>query len=62
MNLYIYDRIVNILKDRQRSLEEQLLHGSIENFEAYKEVRARLSELATLQQEVTLLLKKVEHE
>ena len=62
MDLYIYDRIVNILKDRQQSLEEQLLHGSIENFEAYKEVRARLSELATLQQEVTLLLKKVEHE
>ena len=62
MDLYIYDRIVNILKDRQRSLEEQLLHGSIENFEAYKEVRAGLSELATLQQEVTLLLKKVEHE
>ena len=62
MDLYIYDRIVNILKDRQRSLEEQLLHGSIENFEAYKEVRARLSELATLQQEVTLFLKKVENE
>ena len=62
MDLYIYDRIVNILKDRQRSLEEQLLHGSIENFEAYKEVRARLSELATLQQELRLLLKKVEHE
>ena len=62
MDLYIYDRIVNILKDRQRSLEGQLLHGSVENFEAYKEVRARLSELATLQQEVTLLLKKVEHE
>ena len=62
MDLYIYDRIVNILKDRQRSLEEQLLHGNIDNFEAYKEVRARLSELATLQQEVTLLLKKVEHE
>ena len=62
MDLYIYDRIVNILKERQRSLEEQLLYGSVENFEAYKEVRARLSELATLQQEVTLLLKKVEHE
>ena len=62
MELYIYDRIVNILKERQRSLEEQLLHGNIDNFEAYKEARARLSELATLQQEVTLLLKKVEHE
>ena len=62
MDLYIYDRIVNILKERQRSLEEQLLYGSVENFEAYKEVRARLSELATLQQEVKLLLKKVEHE
>ena len=62
MDLYIYDRIVNILKDRQRSLEEHLLHGNIDNFEAYKEARARLSELATLQQEVTLLLKKVEHE
>ena len=60
MDLYIYDRIVNILKERQRSLEEQLLYGSVENFEAYKEVRARLSELATLQQEVKLLLKKVE--
>ena len=62
MDLYIYDRIVNILKERQRSLEEQLLYGSVENFEAYKEVRARLSELATLQQEVRLLLKKVENE
>ena len=62
MDLYIYDRIVNILKERQRSLEEQLLNGSVENFEAYKEVRARLSELATLQQEVKLLLKKVEDE
>ena len=62
MDLYIYDRIVNILKERKRSLEEQLLYGSVENFEAYKEVRARLSELATLQQEVKLLLKKVEDE
>ena len=62
MDLYIYDRIVSILKERQRSLEEQLLYGSVENFEAYKEVRARLSELATLQQEVKLLLKKVEDE
>lgn len=62
MDLYIYDKIVSILKERQRSLEEQLLYGSVENFEAYKEVRARLSELATLQQEVKLLLKKVEDE
>ena len=62
MDLYIYDKLVSILKERQRSLEEQLLYGSVENFEAYKEVRARLSELATLQQEVKLLLKKVEDE
>ena len=62
MDLYIYDRITNILKERQQSLEEQLLHGSIDSFDAYKEVRARLSELATLQQELRLLLKKVEHE
>ena len=62
MDLYIYDRIVNILKERQRSLEEQLLYGSVENFEAYKEVRARLADLATLQPEGTLLLKKVEDE
>ena len=62
MDLYIYDKIVSILKERQRSLEEQLLYGSVETFEAYKEVRARLSELATLQQEVKLLLKKVEDE
>ena len=62
MDLYIYDRISNILKERQQSLEEQLLQGSIDSFDAYKEVRARLSELATLQQELRLLLKKVEHE
>tara|TARA_R100001509_G_C4857119_1_gene212115 strand:+ start:283 stop:471 length:189 start_codon:yes stop_codon:yes gene_type:complete len=62
MDLYIYDRIVNILKERQRSLEEQILHGSVENFEAYKVLKARLSELATLQQEISLLLKKVEDE
>ena len=62
MALYFHEGIVNILKQRQKSLEEQLLHGSVENFEAYKELRARLSELATVQQEVDLLLKKVEHE
>ena len=62
MDLDFYDRISNILKDRQKNLEEQILHGSIENFEAYKEARARLSELATLQQEIRLLLKKVEDE
>ena len=63
-----FELLQEFLKDKEnqeevkRSLEEQLLYGSVENFEAYKEVRARLSELATLQQEVKLLLKKVEDE
>ena len=43
-------------------LDDNAFEQCVENFEAYKEVRARLSELATLQQEIKLLLKKVEDE
>ena len=62
MDLYFYDKMSNMITQRIENLEQQLLHGSVEDFDNYKELRARLSELATIKQELRLLLKKVEND
>jgi hypothetical protein len=62
MELYLHDKMSNMITQRIENLEQQLLHGSVEDFDNYKELRARLSELATIKQELRLLLKKVEND
>ena len=62
MDLYLHDKMSNMITQRIENLEPQLLHGSVEDFDNYKELRARLSELATIKQELRLLLKKVEND
>ena len=62
MDLYLHDKMSNMITQRIENLEQQLLHGSVEDFDNYKELRARLSELATIKQELRLLRKKVEND
>ena len=60
--LYIHEKLRNIIVERENMITEQLLHGSVDDITACKELRARLVELATIKQELDLLLKRIEHE
>tara|TARA_Y100000114_G_scaffold109069_1_gene102469 strand:+ start:6292 stop:6492 length:201 start_codon:yes stop_codon:yes gene_type:complete len=59
LELYIYDNMLKILRQRQEAVEENICYGSIPDLTAYKEQRAVLSELAILEQELKNLLDKV---
>jgi len=61
-DLYIHEKLRNIIRERKELLGQQLLEGQIEDFSAFKELRARLAELANIEQQLQALLKKVEHE
>ena len=60
LDLYIYDNMLKILRQRQEQLQESLCFGAVPDFTAYKEQRAVLAELATLQQELKNLQKGIE--
>ncbi len=59
LDLYIYDNMLKILRQRQEQAQESLCFGAVPDFTAYKEQRAVLAELATLEQELKNLLEKV---
>lgn len=61
-DLYIHEKLRNIIRERRGFLEEQIISGAVEDFSAYRELRARREELATVEQELELLLKKVMHD
>ena len=61
-DLYIHEKVRNIIQDRKKLLAAQLVHGSVEDFSAFKDLRARIAELANIEQELDALLKKVEYE
>ena len=59
LDLYIYDNMLKILRQRQSQLQESLCFGSVPDFTEYKEQRAVLAELATIEQELKNLLERV---
>lgn len=61
-DLYFHEKLRNIISDRKNLLDEQLITGVIEDFSAFRELRARREELATMEQEIEILLKKVMHD
>ena len=61
LDLYIYDNMLKILRQRQSQLQESLCFGSVPDFTAYKEQRAVLAELATIEQELKNLLERVKY-
>ena len=60
--LYIHEKLLKILSEREKTLTDQLVEGQVKDFAAFQELRARLAELAHIQQELDLLLKRIEHE
>ena len=50
-DLYIHEKLRNIINERKSLLDEQLTVGTVEDFSAFRELRARREELATIEQE-----------
>ena len=61
-DLYIHEKLLNIIRERKELIGQQIIEGQIEDFSAFKELRARLAELANIEQELLALLKKVNHD
>lgn len=59
LDLYIYEKSLKLMRSRKDQVQEQLLHGIVEDFTMFKELRAKYQELATIEQEVVSLLNKV---
>ena len=56
---YFYDNLMKKLEDREKSIVETLCFGSVIDYTAFKEMRARLSEISLTKQELKDLLQKV---
>ena len=61
-DLYIHEKLRNIINERKSLLDEQLTVGTVEDFSAFRELRARREELATIEQELQILLKKMTYD
>jgi hypothetical protein len=58
-DLSIYEKLLRTIRDRKSVFEQSIAYGSIPDFTAFREQRAKLSELAFLEQELKDLLNKV---
>lgn len=58
-DLYIYEKMLKNVRERQDLVKEAICFGPVADLVAFKELRARLGELATTEQELKDLLKKV---
>ena len=61
-DLYIHEKLRNIIKERIDLIDTQLTEGVVEDFSIYKILRAKREELATIEQELDVLLKKVNYD
>ena len=60
--LYISEKLLKIIKSRTESIKDTLAHGAIKDFDSFKELRAKLSELAYIEQELKSLLEGVKED
>ena len=59
-DLYIYDKMLKNVRERQNVIQDALCFGPVPDFTAFKELRAKLAELAITEQDLRDLLEKVE--
>tara|TARA_R100000963_G_C4552808_1_gene45029 strand:+ start:200 stop:394 length:195 start_codon:yes stop_codon:yes gene_type:complete len=57
--LYIYEKLLKNIRERRELVQETLCEGPVPDFTAFKELRARLGELAVLEQDLKALLQRV---
>lgn len=58
-DLYFYDNMLKLVRERQSSVRDAICFGPVADFTAFKELRAKLGELAQTEQDLKDLLKKV---
>ena len=58
-DLYIYENMLKNVRERHKSVTEAICYGPVADFTAFKELRARLGELAQTEQDLKDLLNKV---
>jgi hypothetical protein len=58
-DLYIYENMLKIIRERKTSVTETILYGAVADYTAFKELRAKLGELAQTEQDLKTLLDKV---
>ena len=58
-DLYIYDNLLKLIKERRESVIEAICYGPVGEFTAFKELRAKLGELAQTEQDLKTLLNRI---
>lgn len=58
-DLYIYENMLKMIRERREAVAEAICYGPVADFTAFKELRAKLGELAQTEQDLRDLLKKV---
>jgi len=58
-DLYIYENMLKMIRERSNSVRETICHGPVPDYTAFKELRAKLGELAQTEQDLKDLLNKV---
>lgn len=58
-DLYFYENMLKIVRERQSSVRDAICFGPVADFTAFKELRAKLGELAQTEQDLKNLLNKV---
>jgi len=60
VDLYICQKLLKVMKEREESLHEILCYGAVKDFQEFEKLRAKLHELNYVRQELTTLLERVE--
>jgi hypothetical protein len=61
-DLYFYENSLKLIRERRQSVTDTLLEGPVADITAFKELRARLSELAALEQGLKDLLNRITYD
>ena len=58
-DLYFYENMIKVVRERSETVKETILYGAVADYTAFKELRAKLGELAQTEQDLKTLLEKV---
>jgi hypothetical protein len=59
-DVYIIDRLIKVIRERQQTVTEAITEGSVQDFAAFRHLRGKLEVWKEVEDELRLLLKKQE--
>jgi hypothetical protein len=59
-DVYIIDRLIKVIRERQQTVTEAITEGSVQDFAAFHHLRGKLEVWKEVEDELRLLLKKQE--